>query len=312
MNRSQIDATIERAYNLLGVNRPREAVDLLTTNNETPTSARALAALAQAYIDLDQPSDAHHAATSAAAQDPNLLSAWSLQSTALVKLGRPELALAPILHAMTLAPNDAYIHARASDVYRRNGDGNRAMAHAQVANELAPDSEYGWDAMCRIYVASEEWANVHFAATNMLQINPESTTGKTFLGLAQTAGAGLTPNAAGMETLISVLRSDPSKQNVRQLLLALAKPRFPIPPLARLAMLISVPFGGGGVIAIVWSAITIGHWLQLPKDVRRLVWSDRSAKIRIVGSLAIAVAIVAAFIAVFVVVGIQAFESSGT
>lgn len=302
------DAVVTKAQHLILIGRHGEAVALLTSSDETATSDRALAALSKAYRLSGQLDEALDAAFAAAALEPESVEAFLQQVQALCGLGRPHEAVAPISRALILAPTLLVVHYFAADVHRRIRALDTALAHAHMCLELDPDSELGWDAIARVQMIRGEWASVATTTQRMLELNPESVDAKYLLGVAQ-ANIGGTQKKQAFETLISVLRADPTQQNIRALLIDLARPRFQVPWWAILLLFIT---GVIGVLIPLWAGVVVNRWFQLPKDVRALVWADRGARVRIALSLFVAVVIIIGTIALSVAIIIEFLRNPGT
>ena len=303
-----LDQVVTKAQHLVAIGRYDEAVALLTNSEETAASDQALVVLSKAYRLSGQLDEALNAAFAAAGLEPESASAFLHQVQALCDLERPHEAVAPVSRALALAPTVVVVHYLAADVHRRIGAMDTAMAHAHTCLELDPESELGWDAIARVQLIRGEWANVVMTTQRMLELKPESLDAKYLLGIAQ-ANMGGTQKKQAFETLISVLRVDPTQQNIRTLLNDLAKPKFHVPGWAIALLFVT---GVLGVLIPVWAVVVLSRWLQLPKDVRALVWADRWARIRIALSLCMAILIIIGTIAVFVLVLVDFLQDPRT
>jgi tetratricopeptide (TPR) repeat protein len=291
----QDSSVAQRARLLIDARRPGQAIDMILQSGEAAENSAALEVLVLAYLENEQPQQALDAAARIVAQEPAGLAGWILKSMAETELHRYPEAYASASEAVRVGPWSALAHASLANALRKMGRMEGAIASANKAISIAPTSTHGWDALCRVHIDTRDYANAEMSALKLLELDPQSSTGKIFLAAARTGRSG-GPSKDDFELLVSELRADPRQEQVRAFLLLLAKPSGAA-AVPRWVIVIGVVLGLGGFMVLGWAAMVIYRWSQVPKDVRRLVWADRSARLRIMLTVLGAILAVAFFTA---------------
>ena len=255
--------------------------------------------LSNAHTMLNDHPSADAAMRAALALDSHDGDLWRMRTAQLVEARMPVDAHQAMGEMLRLHPDDGVSHAIASDVYRIMSDLSAAFRHANMAVRLEPAAELSWAALCRVQLELGDTSSAHASARQMLTINPNSHTGKVFLGATQYDG---NQHREAYETLISAVRENPDQHAVSELLREVAMPRsIYIPPVVRILALVS---GLAIVLFIVWIAMILVRWWQLPSDVKKLVKSDSVGRTRVWLMYAGAFTVGAVLIAVLVVVAV--------
>jgi len=265
-----------RAQALLDANRPNEAIQLLTSTQQTMETPAALGLLAQAYSTIGDGRAADAALQAGLAIEPDNSELWRMRATNHVALRMPVDAHQSTIEMLRLAPDDANCHSTATRVYLLMGDASTAFRHANMAVSLDPSSEFSWAALCQVQMALNDLAGVHASAQQILSLNPSSQTGKFYLGVTQYGAEQFTD---AYETLISAVRENPDEQSISELLKELAWPqRMYVPPVVRILALVT---GLAILLLGLWLLVMLVRWWQVPRDVKKLVKSDARGRWRV-------------------------------
>jgi tetratricopeptide (TPR) repeat protein len=174
-------ANLGTAWLKLGHNR-QAAAELATAARLDPQNAETLSALGQAYMLLQDPGDAAHAFSRAAALgagDPGLLYNWAL---ALSQDHRAAEA-AKVLEKIPVDQMSDEAESLAGEVEESLGDYLSAVKHDQKAAELNP-SEDNLYALCVEFLRHWTWDGATKTATYAVERYPTSARLKLVLGVA--------------------------------------------------------------------------------------------------------------------------------
>lgn len=169
------ETVLAQARHLLHINRPDDAVTLLTEHlHGSPQDASALTLLASAHLQLNRAQDALRASEKALEVESGYPAAWQHRSMALRQLGRHEEAVASAEMFVRFAPNLWASHYTLGLVLRglpeRRGE---AMHPAGRAVALAPDNADPYVLLGLVYSDRFDFANAATFYRKALEIDPQ-------------------------------------------------------------------------------------------------------------------------------------------
>jgi len=175
-----------------------------------PDSRRAWSALARAYARADRTADAERAARVAASLDQQDDHAGASD---------------PVYYQVLAAARHAEGALRRSEMFRRAGRLDEALAAARRATELDPDNAYAWAGLGRILVQMGQYAAARDAAERAIDLNPNIA---GIRGLLATALFGLDRLDAAAGQVHLALDADPDDADMHRLtaLIAARRGRF--------------------------------------------------------------------------------------
>lgn len=186
------EAAAERARTLLELGRAAEAIDLLgRALTQDPDSYELLCVLSSAHLQTEEFDLALSIAERAIALEPDMPSAYSLASEALVGLGvRHDEAIRLAIEAVKLGPEEWWTHGSLSSAYiaapvRSPKHAEYAVAEAHKTVELAPDEP---DAHFQVGLVAQELGrakDAEAAYMKVLAIQPEHALARHNLSVVQ-------------------------------------------------------------------------------------------------------------------------------
>jgi tetratricopeptide (TPR) repeat protein len=280
------EVAVERAFALLELQRPQEALEHLAiaiaSDPEIP-QLHCLVALAK--LQLLDAKGALQAAETAVAGDPEEEWAHRLRAIALIQLGRKQDARDAALEAARLEPELATTHLVLASALQATGDEAGALAAARHAVELDPDDGDTHSTLGEVLFEQERLPEAIAAYETALRINPED--GDTLNNLA-VARLRSHDREGVDEQFETVAMLDPRHAVARHNILhtGIAGRTYVMRRWAIFFALLAIPvsFDGisGGIFvllfAIGFEAMRIGFMQQLGGATRQLVIDDRRAR----------------------------------
>ncbi len=276
---------IERARLLLDAGRPGDSVQMLEDDPRTAHHSWALAVLATGHLNLGAYDRAVATARGALALEPELVAPYLVIAGARLDQRQTADAIEAARTALSLAPTNPSAHAILARAHARERAFDAARHHARSAIELAPGRPVGWLAQAQVEIAAGRWDPAEEAARKVLALDPENEEGRVLLGVVQSRRSGETHRSDAIETLAATLRDNPDRDNIRRLLIAVVMRGNRATSRVGMAMtaLVALSLGLFLPVAIGYQGYRLlRQWTSVPADVRRLVWADRWARIRLV------------------------------
>ena len=214
-----------RAWALIDLHRYAEAAQVAADGlRQEPDDVELLIARSSALLELDELAAAQQAAESAVAAAPAIGECHMMLARVLNRRGKRLDARRAAREAVELDPWSPRAHAVLVDVLVDMMSASKvnvpryrpeALHHAMRCQHLAPGDVVGSLVMCRVAVASGEWATADAWARHALSIDPESTLAHQILGLAAKERGDL---HAASEHLVAAGSLDPRDDSSTELL----------------------------------------------------------------------------------------------
>ncbi len=265
---------VAKAQALLSVNRPQDAIELLTAALAgDPSNARGWCVLGAAHLKLQNAGEALNCARQAASIDPTSDWPHRIASVAHLQRNRVELAIREAREAVRLAPGFAHGHAQlglalSHGGFRRWREGMRSVDHAI---ELAPlDAEIQLIAgNAALRQRRRKRAERHYARS--LELAPTSTAAINNYSLVRLRRGRMISAASGFG---SAAASDPGNDLYRRNLDATSS--FSILAAFRLLLGVAViaqfSTDAAFVVLIVVAVVTLAYVLRARRAMSSSTW----------------------------------------
>jgi len=274
------DQRIARAESLAALRRYDEVVALLADPglNDDPLAVQHRVF---ALLNLDQTAQAHNEANRLVAMAPDSALSFLARSYSWESQNRSWDALKDARSAVQLAPLSVVARSRLATCLARAGVLDEA--HEEVGWILVhePDRAEHWVLLGRVYYHLNRFDEAEGALLEALRLDAQNTEAKVLLAGVHAESKSRKPE--GIETLIDVLKENPSQTAIRKMLLELAFPaQIPAPILFILAAL-AVMLGAAVAIpaVILYGLIVAYRYRQLSPELRTLVMADPATTRRV-------------------------------
>ncbi len=158
---------------LLNAGRLDEAVAALERARAILPLAETCATLAKAHLALGNPSAALEAAQEAVTRDPTWMPYRELLGVILFETEQLDAAATQFEAALTLAPEDARLHAQLAVIRQRQGQTSQAIWHYELALRFQPDEPRWWAALGRLHLAAGNTEQAWFCYRQALEGRPD-------------------------------------------------------------------------------------------------------------------------------------------
>jgi Flp pilus assembly protein TadD len=150
-----------------------EAVAALERAHAILPLAETCATLAKAHLALGNSSAALEAAQEAVTRDPTWMPYCELLGVILFETEQLDAAATQFEAALTLAPEDARLHAQLAVIRQRQGQTSQAIRHYELALRFQPDEPRWWAALGRLHLAAGNTEQAWFCYRQALEGRPD-------------------------------------------------------------------------------------------------------------------------------------------
>jgi tetratricopeptide (TPR) repeat protein len=181
---STSDKLIQQAQALFEIDRPREALPLLTQAlSLTPENAQVLGWMTCCFIHLGDKQRAFQYAEATIKADP--LDEWGyrLCSIILRQMGKNKKALAAAQRAVELAPEDGYTLLEYSNALASNKKYQEALGVAEKLRGLWPEKSAAHALLGHIFFLQKRWSDAEQHLRTAIRLDPNSYLALNNLGL---------------------------------------------------------------------------------------------------------------------------------
>lgn len=280
------DQRIRRAEQLASLGRHDDVLAMLSDPglNGNPDAARMRVF---ALLNLDRPNEAHHEAGRLVAMAPDSPLSFLARSYSWERLDRPWDSLKDARAAVSQAPHVPLLRSRLATCLARSGQLNEAHTEVGWVLSQEPDDPDHWVLLGRVYYHLSRFDEAEGALLEALRLDAQNTEAKVLLAGVQAESKGR--KSESIDTLIGVLKDNPSETSVRQMLLEVAFPRQL--PWELLIVLMGLAVMLGGVVAVplalTYGCVVFYRYRKLTPELRDMVWAEPSTRKRV--QIAIAV-----------------------
>ena len=191
MSNDDIKERIERAYFLIDIKRPQQAIEELATipQSDPEVAARVNCALVQAHLTLDQKEKAYECARRAIEASPN-------HAMALYWLAHLEpdsrRALDHATRLVESSPEVGTSHATKANALARNHRWEEALHAAREAENLDPEDSYVLNTLGRVLARDDEKAALE-VFQRVLALEPENVAARESIASLEADSSSRTP-----------------------------------------------------------------------------------------------------------------------